>query len=60
MLMKGYKLFGEAMDIIAVETVLNLLNAKINVAPPVEEGEEGTEENKETAEKKNIKKEDKK
>jgi preprotein translocase subunit SecA len=57
---EGYKLFGEAMDIIAVETVLNLLNAKINVAPPVEEGEEGTEENKETAEKKNIKKEDKK
>ena len=48
------------MDIIAVETVLNLLNAKINVAPPVEEGEEGTEENKETAEKDNIKKEDKK
>ena len=57
---EGYKLFGEAMDIIAVETVLNLLNAKINVAPPVEEGEEGTEENKETAEKENIKKEDKK
>jgi len=57
---EGYKLFGEAMDIIAVETVLNLLNAKINVAPPVEEGQEGTEENKETAEKKNIKKEDKK
>ena len=57
---EGYKLFGEAMDIIAVETVLNLLNAKINVAPPVEEGEEGAEENKETAEKKNIKKEDKK
>ena len=57
---EGYKLFGEAMDIIAVETVLNLLNAKINVAPPVEEGEEGAEENKETAEKENIKKEDKK
>lgn len=57
---EGYKLFGEAMDIIAVETVLNLLNAKINVAPPVEEGQEGTEENKETAEKENIKKEDKK
>lgn len=57
---EGYKLFGEAMDIIAVETVLNLLNAKVNVAPPVEEGEEGTEENKETAEKENIKKEDKK
>ena len=57
---EGYKLFGEALDIIAVETVLNLLNAKINVAPPVEEGQEGTEENKETAEKKNIKKEDKK
>ncbi|HOM32310.1 MAG TPA: preprotein translocase subunit SecA [Bacilli bacterium] len=57
---EGYKLFGEAMDIIAVETVLNLLNAKINVAPPVEEGQEGTEENKETAEKKNIKKKDKK
>ena len=57
---EGYKLFGEAMDIIAVETVLNLLNAKINVAPPVEEGQEGTEENKETAEKENTKKEDKK
>lgn len=57
---EGYKLFGEAMDIIAVETVLNLLNAKINVAPPVEEGEEGAEENKETAEKENTKKEDKK
>lgn len=57
---EGYKLFGEAMDVIAVETVLNLLNAKINVAPPVEEGEEGAEENKETAEKENIKKEDKK
>lgn len=38
---EGYSLFGEAMDIIAVETVLNLLNAKINIAP---QGEEEPEE----------------
>ncbi|OQA79295.1 MAG: preprotein translocase subunit SecA [Tenericutes bacterium ADurb.Bin239] len=49
---EGYKLFGEAMDVIAVETILNLLNAKINVAPTVEEGEEeGSEENKEKEDK---------
>ena len=34
---EGYSLFGEAMDIIAVETVLNLLNAKINIASQGEE-----------------------
>lgn len=49
---EGYKLFGEAMDVIAVETILNLLNAKINVAPTVEEGEEeGSEGNKEKEDK---------
>ena len=31
---EGYTLFGEAMDIIAVESVLNLLNAKINIPTP--------------------------
>ncbi len=49
---EGYSLFGEAMNVIAVETVLNLLNAKINVPPPVlmdgEEtpAEEAKDENK--------------
>ncbi len=36
---EGYKLFGEAMDIIAVESVLNLLNAKVNIPSPVSEEE---------------------
>ena len=34
---EGYTLFGEAMDNIAVESVLQLLNAKINLPPPVTE-----------------------
>lgn len=36
---EGYALFGEAMDTIAVESVVNLLNAKINMPAPEEEGE---------------------
>ncbi len=36
---EGYTLFGEAMDVIAVESVLNLLNAKVNIPSPVSEEE---------------------
>lgn len=58
---EGYKLFGEAMDVIAVETVLNLLNAKINIEPRgEEEAEKAPEENVEEPKKEKSEKEDKK
>lgn len=34
---EGYSLFKEMMDTIAVEVILNLLNVKVNLNPPVEE-----------------------
>ncbi|HZJ89774.1 MAG TPA: preprotein translocase subunit SecA [Bacilli bacterium] len=45
---EGYALFGEAMDTIAVESVVNLLNAKVNMPTPVtqEENETGGQEGK--------------
>ncbi len=44
---EGYALFGEAMNTIGVESVVNLLNAKINTPePPADNDEEKTEEDK--------------
>lgn len=40
---EGYALFGEAMDTIAVESVVNLLNAKVNMPTPAEEEEKEPE-----------------
>ena len=37
---EGYQLFGEMMDLIAIEVVLNLLNAQIQIKKPEETGEE--------------------
>lgn len=36
---EGYKLFGEMMDIIAIEVVLNLLNVQVQMKKPDEEEE---------------------
>lgn len=36
---EGYKLFGEMMDIIAIEVVLNLLNVQVQMKKPNEEEE---------------------
>lgn len=36
---EGYKLFGEMMDIIAIEVVLNLLNVQVQMKKPEEEEE---------------------
>ncbi len=34
---EGYKLFGDMMDVIAIEVVLNLLNAQVQIKQPDEE-----------------------
>lgn len=40
---EGYKLFGEMMDIIAIEVVLNLLNVQVQMKKPDEEEEHSEE-----------------
>lgn len=41
---EGYQLFGEMMDLISIEVVLNLLNAQVQVKKPEENEEEGNTE----------------
>ena len=41
---EGYQLFGDMLDLIAIEVVLNLLNAQVQVKKPEENEEEGTQE----------------